>query len=275
MRKTIGAVLTLALVLVLAAPSIVAAGQALFEPDQKLSKGYFGSLTYQFIRDKIPGGKAVLEQCSGENPYGDLGDESAFKQTAVACLNEWGYFDRVKGHDRAGAPVLSGDGDSGAGSTEKPSLGEVAPGKHGDWSLEQNDDGYWVALTTKPHVRYPTLYTDGLVVRCGHSDELEFYAAFDGFSGSSFKVQVTFHPNGDKTEYETWGESVSEDAVFAPDAERFARLIRSNHDAVSVAVSVQSYHSSGSRFEIDDAGNTFSMKGAAKTVRGLMERCGR
>ncbi|GEM_PF-1692679 len=119
MRKWIGALLALTLLTGLLFTTAVAAGQALFGPDEKLSKGYTASLTYQFIRDKVPGGAETLARCSGDNPYSDIDGESAFKQKAIACLNEWGYFDRVKGHDRAGAPSLTKDTSQTTTSTPK------------------------------------------------------------------------------------------------------------------------------------------------------------
>ena len=73
----------------------VATSNNQFEPDQRLSKGWFGVLTYKFIRDEVPGGKAALEQCDLTPRFSDLADESKFKRDALHCLASLGYFDDV------------------------------------------------------------------------------------------------------------------------------------------------------------------------------------
>ena len=148
----------------------------------------------------------------------------------------------------------------------------VEEGTHGDWTLTTSRDGYPIAYTDEPNARWPTLHTDSFVVRCGFGDELEAYVVFDSLFGDSHTVRMHFNPSGDSTSGE-WGLAVSNDALFAPDGEATARLIRANHDALTFTIFAAAYFSSGDRFESADRGNTFSMKGAAKAVRGVMERC--
>ena len=148
----------------------------------------------------------------------------------------------------------------------------VEEGTHGDWTLTTSRDGYPIAYTDEPNARWPSLYTDSFVVRCGFRDELEAYVAFDRVGGDTHTVSLRFNPDGDSTSGE-WDLSVGGDELFAPDGESTARLIRANHDALTLTLHAAAYFSSGNRFENADRGNTFSMKGAAKAVRGVMERC--
>ena len=148
----------------------------------------------------------------------------------------------------------------------------VEEGTHGDWTLTTSRDGYPIAYTNEPNARWPNLYTDSFFVRCGFGDELEAYVAFDSLFGNSHTVSLRFNPSGDSTSAE-WGLAVSNDALFAPDGEGTAGLIRSNHDTLTFTIFAAAYFSDGSRFDSADRGNTFSMTGAAKAVRGVMERC--
>lgn len=66
-----------------------------FEPEARLSKGWFGVLTYKFIRDEVPGGQAALAQCDKTPRFSDLADQSPFKSDALHCLASLGYFDEV------------------------------------------------------------------------------------------------------------------------------------------------------------------------------------
>ena len=95
------AIVTLSVVPVAAA----AASSESFHPDQRLSKGWFGVLTYKFVRDEIPGGAAALSECDQSNKFDDLGGESQFKRDALNCLADMGYFDEV--------PVPSGSATQG------------------------------------------------------------------------------------------------------------------------------------------------------------------
>ncbi len=85
------AIVTLSVVPVSAA----AVTSEFFHPDQRLSKGWFGVLTYKFVRDEMPGGAAALSECDQSNSFDDLGDESQFKRDALNCLADMGYFDEV------------------------------------------------------------------------------------------------------------------------------------------------------------------------------------
>ena len=51
--------------------SAAAAPSPSFHPDQRLSKGWFGVLTYKFVRDEIPGGAAALSECDQSNKFDD------------------------------------------------------------------------------------------------------------------------------------------------------------------------------------------------------------
>lgn len=148
----------------------------------------------------------------------------------------------------------------------------VDEGTHGDWTLTTSRDGYPIAHTEEPNARWPSLYTDRFVVECGFGDELESYVVFGTSGGSSHTVSLRFNPDGDSTSGE-WDSGADRDSLFAPDGGSIARLIRANHDALTFSVFAEAYFSSGNRFEGADRGNTFSMKGAAKAVRGVMERC--
>ena len=75
--------------------SAAAAPSPSFHPDQRLSKGWFGVLTYKFVRDEIPGGAAALSECDQSNKFDDMGGESQFKRDALNCLADMGYFDEV------------------------------------------------------------------------------------------------------------------------------------------------------------------------------------
>lgn len=148
----------------------------------------------------------------------------------------------------------------------------VEEGTHGDWTLATSRDGYPIAQTSEPNARWPSLYTDSFVVQCGFGDELVAYVEFGTSGGSSHTVSVRFNPDGDSSSSE-WGLGVDRDSLYAPDGESVARLIRANHDTRTFTIFAAAYFSDGSRFERADRGNTFSMNGAAKAVRGVMERC--
>ncbi len=91
------AVATLCAAAVLAAAPAAASADTTgrFYPEQRLSKGWFGVLTYKFVRDEIPGGRTALSSCSTANRFEDLSRESQFKRDALTCLAGLGYFDEV------------------------------------------------------------------------------------------------------------------------------------------------------------------------------------
>ena len=86
-----------------------------FHPGQRLSKGWFGVLTYKFVRDEIPGGRDALGRCGQTDRFDDLGGESPFKRGALNCLAGLGYFDEV--------PLPDGS---------RPAWGTAPPGEAGD-----------------------------------------------------------------------------------------------------------------------------------------------
>lgn len=162
--------------------------------------------------------------------------------------------------------------DEQRGAASETARDWVDEGTHGDWTLTTSRDGYPIAQVNEPNARWPNLYTDSFSVQCGFGNEIEARVAFRRVGGSSHTVNLRFNPDGDSTSGE-WDLSVGRDALSAPDGESIARLIRANHDALTLALHAAAYFSSGNRFEDADEGNTFSMKGAAKAVRGVMERC--
>ena len=95
MRWAKVAVLVAIITLSVVPASAVAAPSVSFHPDQRLSKGWFGVLTYKFVRDEIPGGAAALRECDQSNKFDDLGGQSQFKRDALNCLADMGYFDEV------------------------------------------------------------------------------------------------------------------------------------------------------------------------------------
>lgn len=148
----------LAAIIALSVVSVAAAAapSTLFHLDQRLSKGWFGVLTYKFVRDEIPGGSAALSECDQSNKFDDLGGESQFKQDALNCLADMGYFDEV--------PAPSGS----------PNQGRLF---HPDQRLSKG----WFGVLTYKFVRDEIRGGRAALSGCGSSDRFSDLSAESSF----------------------------------------------------------------------------------------------
>ena len=267
MKKWI-AVLATATVLAITPVAVGSAVNA-FKPDDTVTKRDVAVAVYEMVRDhpafqQAPSDFAhpnkalkyqLIDACKTvDNPFGDIDSETAFKQKAILCAHEWGVF-----------------GDPKPKSNESES---IASGTHGDWRLDENDSGYWIASTNSSNGGF-------LLVGCisgGISAAIALPGTAGAYSGDDvIQNRYAFHPNGydsgwvSGSYWHSLGDNFG--ATYLADAEEFARRIRANGSLRSVEMSNRGRFDFS--FDFDSyASSTFSMKGAAKAVRLVMQECG-